>query len=224
MGESGSGKTSVLMAIPRLLPAGTVVGGEIIYERGGAKLNVAELSDSELSKWRWRRVALVPQGAMNSFTPHLTIERHITETLSYHLTLNSKERAQRARELLASVGLGASFLSRYPHELSGGQKQRAALSVALSCEPDFLLADEPTTALDVITQKETLEMMTGIARTRGMGLLLVTHDLPLAAAFCDSLMVMKDGIVVESGPSKDLCLRPKDGYTKKLIEAIREMS
>ncbi|GHV38062.1 hypothetical protein FACS1894187_16280 [Synergistales bacterium] len=199
------------------------MSGEIVYENGEERLNIAELDDHSLSAWRWRRVSLVPQGAMNSFTPHLTVERHITETLSYHLALNSKERSARSRELMSSVGLDASFLARYPHELSGGQKQRAALALSLSCEPDFLLADEPTTALDVITQKETLEMMTAAARTRGMGLLLVTHDLPLAAVFCDSLMVMKDGVIVESGPSKDVCGHPKDAYAKRLIEAVREM-
>jgi peptide/nickel transport system ATP-binding protein len=219
VGESGSGKSSALMAIPRLLPAGTVVSGEILCDGE----NLAALDERGMGAWRWRRIALVPQGAMNSFTPHLTIGRHITEVLEYHMRMSGRTARDRAVELLDTVGLDEEALSRYPHELSGGQKQRAALAVALSCDPDFLLADEPTTALDVITQKEVLDMTASLVRKSGMGLLLVTHDLPLAAGICDSLIVMKDGAVVESGPSRQVAADPKDDYTRLLIDSIREM-
>ena len=218
-GESGCGKTSVLMAIPRLLPAGTLVSGRIFC--GGEELTA--LGEEELNARRWRRVALVPQGAMNSFTPHLSIERHITEVLERHMNMPGRERREYAVELLRTVGLESTFLTRYPHELSGGQKQRAALAAALACKPDFLLADEPTTALDVITQKEVLDMIVSLARGRGMGLLLVTHDLPLAAGICDALIVMKDGEILESGPSRDVINSPKNEYTRRLIQAIRVM-
>jgi len=114
-------------------------------------------------------------------------------------------------------------LTRYPHELSGGQKQRAALATALACKPDFLLADEPTTALDVITQKEVLDMIVSLARGRGMGLLLVTHDLPLAAGICDTMIVMKDGEITESGLARDVIASSKSQYTRQLIQAIRVM-
>ena len=219
VGESGSGKTSALMAIPRLLPVGTAFSGQILY--GGEDL--LTLSEETLNAWRWRRVALTPQGAMNSFTPHLTVERHITETLTRHLGTARREGRERAGELLRAVGLEETFLFRYPHELSGGQKQRAALAAALACEPDFLLADEPTTALDVVTQKEVLNTLVELVRGRGMGLLLVTHDLPLAAGLCDSLTVMKDGEIVENGPSRRLIDAPEHAYTRRLIEAIRVM-
>ncbi|MDR1481935.1 MAG: ABC transporter ATP-binding protein [Synergistaceae bacterium] len=219
VGESGSGKSSALMAIPRLLPAGTLVTGQIICDG----TDIANLSEEELNKWRWRRIALVPQGAMNSFTPHLSIERHITEVLTCHMGMSRREGRERAADLALTAGLETSILTRYPHELSGGQKQRAALAAAIACDPDFLLADEPTTALDVITQSEVLETITGLARRRGMGLLLVTHDLPLAAGVCDRLAVMKDGLIVEKGLSRQIVTEPAHDYTKKLIEAIRAM-
>jgi ABC-type glutathione transport system ATPase component len=219
VGESGSGKSSALMAIPRLLPTGTLVTGQILCNG----IDMTNLSEDAMNKLRWRRIALVPQGAMNSFTPHLSIERHITEVLTHHLKMSVREGSERAAELVITAGLDASALNRYPHELSGGQKQRAALAAAIACDPDFLLADEPTTALDVITQHEVLETITDLVRKRGMGLLLVTHDLPLAARVCDELSVMKDGVIVEKGPSRQVVKAPAQDYTKKLIEAIRSM-
>jgi ABC-type glutathione transport system ATPase component len=219
VGESGSGKSSVLMSIPHLLPESASVTGEIFL--GG--VGISSLGEDEMNRWRWRRIAIVPQGAMNSFTPHLTIGRHITEVLEHHLKTPKSENAARAIELVKTAGLNESAVSRYPHEMSGGEKQRAALATALACDPDFLLADEPTTALDVITQKEVLETMTSLARGRGMGVLLVTHDLPLAAGVCDSLMVMKEGVIVERGPARDVTSSPREPYTRMLIDAVRDM-
>jgi ABC-type glutathione transport system ATPase component len=219
VGESGSGKSSALMAIPHLLPEGTLVSGQIFCDGE----EITPLEEKAMNAWRWRRIALVPQGAMNSFTPHLTIERHLTEVLELHLKMTRKGAKAHAAGLLETVGLDTAFLSRYPHELSGGQKQRAALATALACDPDFLLADEPTTALDVITQKDVLDTIVSLVRERGMGLLLVTHDLPLAAGICDRLVVMKDGSIVESGLSAQLIAAPRQPYTRQLIRAIREM-
>ena len=219
VGESGSGKSSVLMSIPHLLPNGTLVSGRILCDGQ----DISSLDESAMNMWRWRRIALVPQGAMNSFTPHLTIERHITEVLECHMKTPRKEGARRAAILAETVGLDTSVLSRYPHELSGGQKQRASLAVAIACDPDFLLADEPTTALDVVTQREVLDTITSLVRERGMGLLLVTHDLPIAAGVCDHLLVMKDGDIVERGRPKYLLKNPEHPYTKLLIGSIREL-
>lgn len=219
VGESGSGKSSVLMSIPRLLPESASVTGKIFC--GGAE--ISSLSEAEMNRWRWRRIALVPQGAMNSFTPHLTIGRHITEVLEHHFGMPRNESAARAVELVKIAGLNGHAASRYPHEMSGGEKQRAALAAAIACEPDFLLADEPTTALDVITQKEVLETMTSLARERGMGILLVTHDLPLASGSCDSLLVMRDGVIVERGPAREVISSPQVPYTRALIDAVRDM-
>jgi ABC-type glutathione transport system ATPase component len=219
VGESGSGKSSALMAIPQLLPAGTIVTGQIMCDG----VNIAGLSDEGMNAWRWRRIALVPQGAMNSFTPHLSIESHITEVLAHHLKTPRHEGRERAAELLRTVGLEPAILTRYPHELSGGQKQRAALATAIACDPDFLLADEPTTALDVITQHEVLKMIVSLVRERGMGLLLVTHDLPLAAGICDAMAVMREGEIIEAGPTGQIIGSPGQPYTRQLIGAIREM-
>ena len=219
VGESGSGKSSALMAIPRLLPKGTLVSGRIFCDGE----DISALKGRFINAWRWRRIALVPQGASASFTPHISIGNHIAEVLVFHLNKTGREAEQCAVDLLRTVGLDASFFGRYPHELSGGQKQRAALAAALACEPDFLLADEPTTALDVITQKEVLDMIVSLVRGRGMGLLLVTHDLPLAAGICDSLIVMKEGAVVESGASRELIENPRHAYTRHLIDSLRRM-
>ncbi|MDR1580367.1 MAG: ABC transporter ATP-binding protein [Synergistaceae bacterium] len=219
VGESGSGKSTLLMSVPKLLPAGAVTSGRIFC----AGQEISCLGEEEINRWRWRRVALIPQGAMNSFTPHLTIERHIYEVLECHLGIPRQDRAEKAAELAAMAELERDALYRYPHELSGGQKQRAALALALACAPDFLLADEPTTALDVITQKDVLETIASLVRERGMGLLLVTHDLPLAAAASDSLVVMKDGEFVEQGPSREVSHSPRHPYTRKLVAAIMDM-
>jgi ABC-type glutathione transport system ATPase component len=219
VGESGSGKSSILMSIPRLLPESASITGKVFC--GGVE--ISSLSEAEMNRWRWRKIALVPQGAMNSFTPHLTIGRHITEVLEHHFKMSGNESTARAVELVKTAGLSGHAASRYPHELSGGEKQRAALATAIACEPDFLLADEPTTALDVITQKEVLETMTSLARERGMGILLVTHDLPLAAGSCDSLMVMRDGVIVERGPAREITSSPKEPYTRMLTDAVRDM-
>ncbi|GHV50856.1 dipeptide/oligopeptide/nickel ABC transporter ATP-binding protein [Synergistales bacterium] len=222
VGESGSGKSSALMAIPRLLPRIARVSGDILCVSSGESVNLTNLPENELNKWRWEKIAIVPQGAMNSFTPHLTIERHITEVLEYHTNMSKAERKARAARLLGAAELDAAILPRYPHELSGGQKQRAAMALALSCDPDFLLADEPTTALDVITQRNVLNMITSVVRDRGMGLLFVTHDLPLAAEICDTIAVMKEGEIVESGAARAVIGSPSHDYTKRLIDAIRK--
>ncbi|MDR1731634.1 MAG: ABC transporter ATP-binding protein [Synergistaceae bacterium] len=219
VGESGSGKTSVLMAIPRLLPRGTAVTGRILCDGE----NLLSLGEEALNTWRWRRFALVPQGTGASFTPQISIGGHIMEVLRFHFHMKKEEARNRAMDLLKTTGLETSFFARYPHELSGGQKQRAALATALACDPDFLLADEPTTALDVVTQKEVLSMIVSLVRSRGMGLLLVTHDLPLAAGICDRLVVMKEGRIVENGPCRQVVEHPRSPSTRELIEALRRM-
>lgn len=219
VGESGSGKTSALMAIPALLPPATRVKGRILCDGE----DLLTLSEDQINLRRWKRFALVPQGASSSFTPHISIGRHITEVLDVHLGLTGRAACSRAAELLETAELDASTFDRYPHELSGGQKQRAALAIALACNPDFLLCDEPTTALDVVTQKEVLDMIVARVRERGMGLLLVTHDLPLAAMTCDVLVVMKDGEVVETGAAREVALNPHHPYTQRLVGALRHL-
>ena len=151
------------------------------------------MSDSAMRDIRWKEIALVPQGAQNSFTPVMKIKSHIMEVLRVHLGMSLDDAETETARLLGEVVLDPGIKEIYPHELSGGQKQRASIALALACSPSLLLADEPTTALDVIVQAEILELLSNLRRTKGLSIILVTHDLPLAATVCDRLVVMKDG-------------------------------
>lgn len=216
IGESGSGKSTVMMTMMGLLPAGASAEGSIIYS-GSEILNLPE---EKLAALRQRGISLIPQGAMNSFTPVFTIGRHIEEVLGCHLGIKGDTAAKRARELLEEVELPAETVRRYPHELSGGQKQRAAIALALSCEPRLVLADEPTTALDVITQDSIMKLLQRLRRDKAITVLLVTHDLPLASSACDTLFVMKDGKIIETGTPAELIAAPKAEHTKALINSM----
>lgn len=204
------------MTLLGLLPAGAEARGEIVYKGR----NILGLPEDGLAKLRQREIALVPQGALNSFTPVMTIGRHIKEVLEVHLGVKGEDAERRTAELLEEVELPASIAGRYPHELSGGQKQRAAIALALSCEPGLVLADEPTTALDVITQAAILRLLEKLRREKNLTILLVTHDLPMAAQACTELFVMKDGRLIESGAPRDLIRAPKEEHTKALIAAM----
>ncbi len=220
VGESGSGKSTLVMAILGLLPNGTDISGDIRI----GKDSILGLDDDALRAYRWKRVALVPQGAMNAFTPVLTVGRHIRETLEFHMKLSRRDAEHRTRELLEKAGLSADLANRYPHELSGGQKQRAAVALAIACEPDILLADEPTTALDVVVQREVMDAIADLASerpngaSRSMGILLVTHDLPLALSRAGYINVMYRGEIVERGTPESLLDSPRHAHTKALLE------
>lgn len=219
VGESGSGKSTLLMAILSLLPSGTMVRGKIIYQGK----DILKCSEDELRKIRWKKIALIPQGAMNSLTPVISVGNQISEILSFHEGITGPEAKKRTADLLERSGLEPSVANRYPHELSGGQKQRVAIAMALTCDPDFLLADEPTTALDVITQGEIVSALADIVKNTGMGMLLVTHDLPLATSVADNISVMKDGRIVEQGSTGEILQQPRHFHTKDLISALRDI-
>ncbi len=216
IGESGSGKTTVLSALLGLLPAGAALRGEMFYKGR----DIAKMTEASLVSLRQREIALIPQGALNSFTPVMTIGRHIEEVLAVHLSMKGDEARRRAAALLEEAELPASAALRYPHELSGGQKQRAAIALALSCEPGLVLADEPTTALDLITQAAILKLLERLRREKKLTILLVTHDLPMAASACTELLVMKDGRLIESGAPRDILRAPKEPHTKALIASM----
>jgi ABC-type glutathione transport system ATPase component len=217
VGESGSGKSTLLMSIPRLLPKGSIIDGTIEVLFKGVDIDILTLSNESLSEIRWEKIAIIPQGSMNSFNPVMSIFSSIYEVLSVHLGMNKSESKSKINDLFASVGLDPNLAHRYPHELSGGQKQRAAIATALACDPDFLLADEPTTALDVITQKEVLQTLVALVRQRNMGMIFVTHDLPLAASISDELLVMQDGKIVEEGEVRKIVSAPVHRHTKDLV-------
>ena len=216
IGESGSGKSTVIMTLLGLLPRDSAASGEILYKGRG----ILGIPEDEMASLRQREIALIPQGALNSFTPVMTIGRHLREVLELHLGLKGEAAERRITELLAEVELPPEIAARYPHELSGGQKQRAAIAIALSCEPKLVLADEPTTALDVITQAAILRLLERLRREKNLTILLVTHDLPLAASVCGELFVMKDGKLIESGTPRQLIDSPREAHTKALIAAM----
>ncbi|WP_302806087.1 ABC transporter ATP-binding protein [Cloacibacillus porcorum] len=216
IGESGSGKSTVIMTLLGLLPRDSAASGEILYKGRG----ILGIPEGEMASLRQREIALIPQGALNSFTPVMTIGRHLREVLELHLGLKGEAAERRITELLAEVELPPEIAARYPHELSGGQKQRAAIAIALSCEPKLVLADEPTTALDVITQAAILRLLERLRREKNLTILLVTHDLPLAASVCGKLFVMKDGKLIESGTPRQLIDSPREAHTRALIAAM----
>ena len=216
VGESGSGKSTMISAALGLLPRGTSVSGAILFE----DRSLLGMDEDALREIRWRDISLVPQGAMNSFTPVITIGRHIEEVLEVHSGMTGHEAGGRTAALLEECGLDAIIARKYPHELSGGQKQRAAIALALACSPKLLLADEPTTALDVVTQMGILKLLAHEREARGLTVLLVTHDLPMAASVCGRLLVMKDGELVESGTPRQIAIEPRHEHTKALVRAM----
>jgi len=215
-GESGSGKSTFGLGIMRLiLPPGKIVGGEVIYNG----VDLLKLSESEFnSKYRWKKIAMVFQGSMNGFTPVFKIGTQIKEVLEVHGWEGDAE--ERVRELLKMVRLDPSIADKYPHELSGGQKQRAFIAMALALNPDILIADEPTTALDVITQAHIINLLKSIRKELGISIIFITHDLALMSEIADRIYIMYAGRIVESAPSEVLYKTPKHPYTQLLLKSI----
>ncbi len=206
VGESGSGKSTIVSAALGLLPNSSRVSGSIIWKG----VNLAAIDDTDFRKYRWKELALVPQGALNSFTPVITIGAHIAEVLDFHLGIKGKEAENKIASLLEEVSLPKDSAKKYPHELSGGQKQRAAIALALACSPQLLFADEPTTALDVVTQASVLKLLKKLRTEKALTILFVTHDLPMAASLCDNIIVMKNGCIVESGTPQQIIENPQN--------------
>jgi peptide/nickel transport system ATP-binding protein len=219
VGESGCGKTTTALAIMGLLPPTASVAGRILLDgedvlRGG---------EASMRAHRWTDVAIVFQGAMNALNPVRTIGAQIVEALELHARANGKAAYRRTRELLESVGIPPDRAERFPHELSGGMRQRAAIAMALSCNPRILIADEPTTALDVMVQAQILELLDALCRDFGLALILVTHDLPVVAQLCDLGAVMYAGEIVERGTVDALYHEPRHPYTRLLFAATPDV-
>jgi len=216
VGESGSGKSTMLYAALRLLPPQADSSGAILADG----VNLLELKQHEMNRYRWKYVSYVPQGAMNSLTPVLTVGSQIDETLRRHLDISAPQARERRNALLEKVNLDRLFANRYPHELSGGQKQRVSIAMAIACGPRFILADEPTTALDVITQAEVISLLADLVREEGSGLLLVTHDLALASSVSDRLAVLHRGLLAEEGKPAEILAHPVHEHTRALVRAL----
>lgn len=221
-GESGCGKSTLAMSVLRLLPSNAEVSGAIRF--GGE--DVTAMRWGRLRAVRWAEAAIVFQGAMHSLNPVQRVSTQIAEALLQHAASDYRDRARRVAritELLALVDLPAEKADAYPHELSGGQKQRVMIAMALACDPELIIADEPTTALDVIVQAQVLDVLTGLVRDRGLSLLLISHDLSVLAATCDRICVMQHGRVVEEGPARQVMADPQHPHTQALAAAFPEV-
>jgi len=218
VGESGCGKTMLSRSILQLLPKRARLGGRIMF----AGRDLVSLAPEELRRLRGPELAVVFQDPMTSLNPVLTIGTQIIETLQAHLGMDTATATQRGVELLAAVGIPApeQRLRQYPHQLSGGMRQRVAIAIALSCEPKLLIADEPTTALDVTVQAQILDLLEEQRKERNMSLILVTHDLGVVAGHTDEIAVMYGGQLVERAPTKVLFSNMKMPYTEALLQSI----
>lgn len=218
VGESGSGKSVTAYAITRLLDrAGKITAGRIDY----CGRDLASLSEGDMRQLRGPAISMVFQNARGALNPIRTVGQQLADALAAHTALSRAEQRERALGLLNDVMLSDTerVLRAFPHELSGGMCQRVMIAIAIACEPKLLIADEATTGLDVTTQKVVMDLLAGIAEKRGMGMILITHDLGLAARYCDNIAVMQHGKVLETAPVRDVFLRPRDPYTRRLVAA-----
>ena len=218
-GESACGKSSLGAAILRIMqPPGKVIGGNIILNHN----DIARLSDADFNKRiRWKKISMVFQGAMNSLDPVYTIGNQLKEILEQH---NFKGRIDdKISESLEQVGLDLSVSKKYPHELSGGMKQRVVIAMALLLEPDVVIADEPTTALDVLVQAQIINLLKRLKKEKGMTIIIITHDMAIISEIADKIGIMYAGQVVEFGSAGEIYKDPKHPYTQALISAIPKL-
>jgi oligopeptide transport system ATP-binding protein len=224
VGESGSGKSVTSLAVMRLLPPppGCSVAGRVLFGGGGAPRDLLALSDEDMRRVRGDRIGMVFQEPMTSLNPVLTIGEQIAEALIHHRGLSHRAAIEAATRLLERVGVPEPRrrLASYPHQLSGGMRQRAMIAMALSCDPDLLIADEPTTALDVTIQAQILELIVSLQRETGMAVIFVTHNLGVVAEIADRVLVMYAGRSMEHAAVSDLFARPLNPYTAGLLASV----
>jgi peptide/nickel transport system ATP-binding protein len=222
-GESGCGKTTTALAMMKLLPPTLSQSGTITLRPPGTDepINIGRRTELGMQQVRWRHVSLVFQGAMNSLDPVQRVVTQMVEAIRLHdQEASNKELGQRISDLLKRVGLTPAVGKRYPHELSGGQRQRVMIALALACRPSLVIADEPTTALDVVMQAQVLELLEGLREELGLALILISHDLGVLAETCDRIAIMYAGRIAESGPVSAVFGRPQHPYTKRLLETL----
>jgi peptide/nickel transport system ATP-binding protein len=222
-GESGSGKTMTGLAVIGLQPAGAKVTGTVSYDDGEVRVpDLLALRPGALNRMRGRRIAMVFQDPTASLQPMLSIGTQLTDHMRHHLGLSRGDARRRAAELLERVRVPSpeAALKRYPHQFSGGQLQRIAIAIAIACEPEVLIADEPTTALDVTVQAGVLRLLRELTDDLGLAVLLVTHDLGVMSAVADTVAVMRHGTVVEHGSRYQVIREPRTDYAKELVESL----
>jgi len=220
VGESGCGKSVSALSILRLVagPAGRIVAGQVLFKGR----DLLALTEEEMRHIRGREIAMVFQEPMTSLNPVLTIGRQLTEGLEIHLGMSPADARRRAGELLAMVGIPDSErrLAQYPHQFSGGMRQRMMVAMALACQPSLVLADEPTTALDVTIQAQILELMKDLSRRLGVAMLIITHNLGVVARYADRVNVMYAGRIIERGTARELYANPRHPYTVGLLGSV----
>lgn len=222
VGESGCGKTTLMLTLMRLLPeAGRIVSGQI----NCMGRDLLDLSETEMRHVRWREIAMIFQGAMNALNPVRTVGDQIAEAIRWHNLADDKKIVDdRICELLELVGISADRRRQYPHQFSGGMRQRVMIAMALACNPQIVIADEPTTALDVMIQAQILELLLTLREKLGLAVLLVTHDLGVVAEVCDTVLVMYGGVVAEYAGVDTIFNQPRHPYTQELLKAFPDIS
>lgn len=223
VGESGCGKSTLAMSIMGLLPTGSAqINGQILF----SDKNLLTIGEAGMQKIRGKKIAMIFQDPMTSLNPYMTVGNQIAEQIIQHTTLSGKEAMAKALDLLIAVGITnpQERINRYPHEFSGGMRQRVMIACALSCEPQLLIADEPTTALDVTIQAQIMELIKNLVRERNMSLLLITHDLGVVGESCQKVAVMYAGQVVEAGNVSEIFNNPKHPYTNALLQSVPKLT
>lgn len=217
-GESGSGKSTMAYSVMRLIrPPGRIVKGEILLEGR----DILRLSDEQIRKdIRWERISLIFQGAMNALNPLITVGNQIAEPIIVHKGLDKRDALEKASSLLGSVGIDPARVNNYPFELSGGMKQRIMIAMAMACNPEIIIADEPTTALDVVVAAGIMNLIKDLQTKTGLSMILITHDLSVIAQTCHDVAIMYAGKVVESGEVLSIFESPAHPYTIELINAF----
>lgn len=226
-GESGCGKTTLAYSINQLLkPPGTITSGRVIFhDKNGSDIDVRSLQGQALREYRWEQCSMVFQGAMNSLSPVTRISKQLGDVYKTHRpSMKSKERRDRCAHLLEMVHVDPNRLDAYPFELSGGMRQRVMIAMALALEPQLIIMDEPTTALDVVVQREIIEEISRLRRDQGFAVIFITHDLPMLLEITDTITVMKDGIIVEHNYSHEIYRHARHPYTKKLLSSFPSLT
>jgi oligopeptide/dipeptide ABC transporter ATP-binding protein len=218
VGETGAGKTTTALSIMQLIPSppGVVEAGEIIFNGKDLLLN----SEKENQAMRGNSIAMIFQDPMTALNPTMTVGKQLVEVIRSHNKVSRQEAEKTAKDMLEVVGVQADRFNDYPHQFSGGMKQRVVITMALLCHPELLIADEPTTALDVTIQAQVLEVIRSLQKKYGMSMILITHDLGVVAETCNKVAVVYAGQIVESGSVQDVFLSPKHPYTKGLFDSI----
>jgi peptide/nickel transport system ATP-binding protein len=226
-GESGCGKSTLAYGITRLLkpPALITSGSATFHSREGYSVDMSKLTGRELREFRWDKISLVFQGAMNSLNPVISIQAQLADIFTTHRPeMSRRERVQKCGDLLERVGVDRARLKSFPHELSGGMRQRVMIAMAMALDPQVMIMDEPTTALDVVVQREILTEITRLRAELGFAVIFITHDLPLLLEISDRIAVMRAGEIVEMNTAYDLYTKPQNDYTKRLLASFPSLT